>query len=237
MNNAARYSFFGPALCLLVLLFPSVARPQQPATNSPAAAAPAPDSPDVAKIKQAVHEMQAHEFDAALTTLNEAIELNPKNQVSYFLRASIFASRNLWPAAEKDLLVAESITPDDVDIEMFLGDVFLMEKKYNDSRMRFASLTRDSNRGDLASYKVFVCDVLAGNNDVAAKELAAFDHLPSMPSSYYAHATSSLVNKKTEDGRRWLDSAAVLYGPAVTAPYAQCLRGLGYLPLPPKPNP
>ena len=180
--------------------------------------------------------MQAHKFDDALNTLSEAIELNPKNQLPYFLRASIFASRNVWPAAEKDLLVAESITPQDVDIEMFLGDVFLMEKKYDDARTRFASLTSDANRGDLATYKVFVCDVLGGHTDAAAKELDTFDHLPSKPSCYYAHATSSLINGKTADGHRWLDSAAVLYGSAVTTPYVQCLKSLGYLP-PSKPNP
>ena len=236
MKTGPRFSLLGPVVCLLALPFLPVASAQQPPANSPVAA-PAPDSPDLAKIKQAVHQMQARKFDDALTTLNEAIELNPKNQVPYFLRASIFASRNIWPAAEKDLLVAESITPQDVDIEMFLGDVFLMEKKYDDARTRFAALTNDSNRGDLATYKVFVCDVLGGHSVAAAKELDTFDHLPAKPSCYYAHATSSLVNGKTADGRRWLDSAAVLYGPAVTAPYAQCLRGLGYLPLPPKPNP
>jgi Tfp pilus assembly protein PilF len=239
MKSAVRFSRLGWIVVLLAFLALPTTRAEESATNAPAPAetAASPASPDRVQIQRAVRQMQAHKLDDALNTLNEAIELNPKNQVSYFLRASIFASRNHWPAAEKDLLVAESITPADVDIEMFLGDVYLMEKNYDAARTRFAALTKDSNRGDLATYKVFVCDVLGGHDDIAAKELDTFDHSPSKPSCYYAHATASLANKKTEEGRRWLDSAAVLYGPAVTAPYAQCLRGLGYLPLPPKPKP
>ncbi len=86
--------------------------------------------------------------------------------------------------------------------------------------------------GDLAAYKVFLCDLLGGHEAVARKELDAFNDIAAKPSYFFSNAAWSLVHRNVEDARSWLNSAANVYPSAKIAYYATCLRDLGYLPLP-----
>jgi Tfp pilus assembly protein PilF len=210
--------------------------PILPASNETPTVLPAKEAvtPDTALIQHAVRAMQARNFDEAMKLLHDATSVNAKNQVPYFLRASILASRNDWPSAEKELLVAEAISVNDVDIEMFLGDVFFMEKKYDEARKRFAGLTHDKNRGDIALFKAYLCDILAGRNALAAKEIPIFDQHQERPSYFYAHAATDLAAQNRAEATGWLHTAAKTFGGPVIAPYLQPLSICGLMPAVPK---
>ena len=55
------------------------------------------------------------------------------------------------------------------------AQIKFMQKKYDEARPGFTALTQDPNIGDLAAYKVFLCDLLAGHEDAASRELNVFN--------------------------------------------------------------
>jgi hypothetical protein len=115
-----------------------------------------------------------------------------------------------------------------------LNEIVFMQKKYEDARPGFVSLEKDIIWGDLATYKVFLCDLFGGHEEAAQSELASFDKASDEPSYYYANAAWFLFQKRPDDARPWLDSAAGIYAPEKGSLYTSSLEELGYLPLPPK---
>jgi hypothetical protein len=89
--------------------------------------------------------------------------------------------------------------------------------------------------GDFATYKVFLCDLFAGHEDVAKAELDAFNKKGEGAGYYFANAAWALYHKDIEKGRYWLEYAASIYesvNPKKFTNYGESLRYFGYLPLP-----
>ena len=116
-----------------------------------------------------------------------------------------------------------------------LAEIEFRQKEYDAARPGFATLTQDSTMGDLAAYKVFLCDLFGGHEHVAASELDAFNQVGSNASYYFTNIAWSFYHQKTEDARSWVMSARRIYPPNKFSLYAASLRDLGYLPLPPPP--
>jgi hypothetical protein len=216
-----------------------------PATNAPAAdAAPAPLTPDQVQAKAVAEQARAilkliqdKNLDAALDKLNAAIKQYPKVGGFYSLRGSIYSDKSQWPQSEQDFQMAHQLEPDNIVVKFNLAEIKFMQKQYDAARPGFVALQSDPDMGDLASYKVFLCDLFGGHEDVAKGELDAFNKAGSKPSYYFGNAAWDLFNKNIEDARSWLVSASNIYAPQKNEYYASSLRTLKYLPLPPPPPP
>jgi tetratricopeptide (TPR) repeat protein len=190
-------------------------------------------------LQQAFQLLEQKQFDAALDKVNVALQAAPKNEDAYGLRGNIYAEKKLWDQAEKDYQTGLQIDGKNVQIKFNLAEIQFMQKKYDDARPGFAALEQNSNMGDLATYKVFLCDLFGGHEDVSAKELDeldAFNQVGRNASYYFGNAAWSLYHQKTEDARSWLTSAANIYAPNKFRLYAASLIDLGYMPLPPPPQ-
>jgi Tfp pilus assembly protein PilF len=233
-------------LCASALLLSSPGRAQQLATNAPSSTAAAPakaasptlTSPaDAAKsmIADAIQKMNANDVDGALNDLNQALKLNPNISDAYFLRASIYYQKKLWPQAENDFEAAARLTPSNTVLKFNVAETKFVQKQYDAARSGFVALEKDPEMGDFASYKVFLCDLFGGHEDVAKKELDVFNDTMGNPSYYYANAAWSLVHKNIDDAHSWLLSASHIYPPQKNGLYSQSLEDLGYLPPPQAP--
>ena len=200
----------------------------------PSAAAPNQASASAAfLLHEAVELMQQKQFDAAIEKVNAAVQAEPDNVDCYGLRGGIYAQQKQWDKANKDYLQVLQIDPSNTQAKFNMSEILFMQKNYDKARTGFNGLEKDRNLGDLATYKVFLCDLLAGHEDVATKELADMDQVDSGPSFYFAKAAWALVHKNTDDARTWLVSAAGIYNQAKFKLYAASLFDLGYLPMPP----
>ena len=177
--------------------------------------------------------MEQKQFDAALEKANAAIEAAPQNAGALGLRGSIYAEKKQWDPAKKDYEAALKLDPTNVQMKFNLAELDFMQKNYDDARSGFVALQGDPNMGDLAAYKVFLCDLFGFNEKIASSELDAFNQVGSNPSYYFANAAWSLYHHKTEEARNWLLSAAKIYEPPKFRQYAASLIALGYMPLPP----
>jgi len=216
------------------------------ATTSPATPTPMVDLPPVSSsanppsasqvpvlLSQGLQFLEQKRLDDALAKANAAIQAAPQDSDGYELRATIYLEKKLWDQASKDYQTALQFDGKNVLVRFNLADIQFMQKRYAAARPGFVAVEQDPDMGDIASYKVFLCDLLGGQEDVAAKELDAFNQVGSNASYYFANAAWSLYHHKTEDGRGWLTSATNIYPPEKCRFYAISLVNLGYLPLPP----
>jgi Tfp pilus assembly protein PilF len=212
----------------------SIAAPMIPPPTSSSHDQP-PAGPVALLLSQAFQLSEQNQPDAALDKVNAAIQAAPQNPAAYGLRGNIYAEKKLWYQAGKDFQSALQLDGKNTQVKFNLAEIDFMQQKYEDSRHGFVVLKQDPDMGDLATYKVFLCDLFGARDEVAANELDAFNQVGSNASYYFANAAWSLVHHKTEDARRWLTSAANIYAPNKFKLYATSLVALGYMPLPPPP--
>lgn len=173
--------------------------------------------------------------DEALATVNAILDKDPKNINAYILRGAIYSQKQVWDQAEKDYQTALQMAPKNDGIRYDLADLKFKQKQFDDARLAFTPLqaNHDPEVSDLIKYKIYLCDLLGGHDDVASKELDVFNQAGSNPSYYFGNAAWSLVHKKTEEARGWLVSASHIYPERKQSLYTSILKDMGYLPLPP----
>ncbi len=228
------------AFCGLALLLSPVAAHAQAApgaTNAPAATAPkAPDvkvDPHSQALGEAMARMDANDVDGAIAKLTVAIQTNPKDSIPFVLRASAYCQKKMWAEAQADFKSAAQLDPTNAVIQFNIVEVQFMQKHYDAARAGYAAIVKDPEMGDLAAYKVFLCDLLAGHEALAQKERDAFDSVNSRPSYYFSRAAWDLYHKNNDGARSWLTSVANIFPSAKITYYALPLKDLGWLPIPP----
>jgi len=184
-------------------------------------------------LRESYQDLMKRQLEPALNEVNEVIQHNSQNKQAFVLRGAIYAAQKQWDRADYDYEVALVIDPENVILKFDLADLKFMQKKYDDARSGFVEIQSDKDIGDFAAYKVFLCDLLGAHEDVAAKELEAFDQVGGNPSYYFANAAWDLVHNKNEDAAGWLKSAGYIYAnsPQKFTRYTSSLTSLGYLPL------
>jgi tetratricopeptide (TPR) repeat protein len=172
------------------------------------------------------------DLDGAIAKASDSLQRNPGELKTLVLRGDLYAKKRMWPEAQSDFQAALKIDQENAYAKFDLAEIKLMQKQFADARPGFRDLVYDPNLGDLAAYKVFLCDLFGGNKDDAEQQLRAFDKIGGNPSYYYANAAWMLYNKKPDDARSWLDSAARIYSSEKNHTYLSTLDELGYLPPP-----
>ncbi len=211
-----------------------LSRAQSEPTANPAPAA-SPADANLQALRDAYQLQVDNKLDDAIAKISGVIKADPKNLTAYVLRASVYVQKKQWDLAEQDFQAAAQVDPNNLTVKFNLANIKFVQKQYDMARPGFVELANDPDVGDLAAFKIFLCDLFGAHDDAAAKELAAFNDVGSKPSYYFANAAWALFHKKTEDARGWLASAANIYAPQKNSLYASSLVDLGYLPLPPPP--
>jgi tetratricopeptide (TPR) repeat protein len=216
------------------------AQTNQALVAPPATNASGPSQADLATMspfQQAVALTRQERYDEALMKINAILQADPKNFDALNLRGYVYSKQKSLDLAEKDFETMLQLEPKSVPAQFNVNEIKFMRKDYDGARPGFLSLVNDADWGDLAAYKVFLCDLLAGQVDASKKELDVFNQTGANPSFYYGNAAWELYNKRPEAARPWLASAAKIYYPTKQENYLSSLKDLGYLPLPPMPTP
>ncbi len=213
---------------------PSAAAPFALAPAMPAISPVAPSAPPPAAVADPSHPLsKAEQLQADLAAVGARIAINPKDAEAYGIRGNLLASKRDWEGAERDFQTMVTLNPESTKAKFNLAEMIFMQKKYDVAKAGFVPLEQDSDFGDLAAYKAFLCDLFGGQMDAAAKELDAFNQVGSNASYYFANVAWSINHRKADDARDWLRSAAHIYPPEKFKLYATTLFQMGYLPLPP----
>ena len=193
---------------LVLMLIPVCPCPaaDAPATNSTEPAPP--NTADTAQdlIGKSTQHMADGDLDQAASEATMAIQLDPKNPSAYELRGSIYIEKKIWDRAERDYAKADQISPDSA-YKYKLGEIKFLQKAYGDARYRFALLQKDPRLGDLATFKVFLCDLLGGHESIAVQDLAAIDRGAKNPSYYFSHFTWGLYHHQRAESNAYVAAA------------------------------
>jgi Tfp pilus assembly protein PilF len=224
---------------VLLLAFAPLARAQQ-VTKGPDSvevdpAAEARNAATVEILRQANQMLGHGDTDGALAKLNSVILSDPRSLDAYVLRGAIYSKKKMWDKALADFEAAHLINPHSLIVMFNIAEVDFSQNKYDSARPGFLALSSDTTTdiGDLAAYKVFLCDLFGGHEDAAKKELDAFNEVGSHASYYFSNAAWALYHHQVEDARSWLGSAIRIYSPQKVGFYATSLSDKGYLPVPP----
>ena len=217
---------------------PEIPPPNDFANNPPLGPIPAPPSPpEVVRPKPPPpppvdHELEAAKQkrrDAEMEKANAALKKNPSNVIAHADRGNIFAEEHQWAQAEKEFRSALAIDARNVGVKFDLAELEFAQKKYDEARPLFAALEQDRNLGDLAAYEVYLCDLFGGHEDIALKQLEAFNKAGLNASYYFANLAWALYHQNTAQAHDWMISAEKIYPRRKFDLYANNLVILGYL--------
>jgi Tfp pilus assembly protein PilF len=172
-----------------------------------------------------------------LTNLSDEIARNPTDPIPLIRRGNIYGEEKMWNEARNDYQKALTLDPQLMAPRLDLAELQLRQKQYDQARSSFAALVKDKDFGDLASYKVFLCDLLACHEAVASQELAVFDGAGENPSYYFGNVAWDVVHKDIDGARGYLRSGLRIYNRGKVNLYLCNLAELGYLPLPARKGP
>ncbi len=208
---------------------------QAPAAPAPSPAPVATSDASTTQLREALQLMQNGQLDEALAKVNAVIQSAPNSPDGYGLRGTIYSKKKMWTQSTQDFQKVLALTPNSVPARFNLAELNFMQKLYDQARPGFLDLETDADLGDLATYKVFLCDLYGGHDAIAKQEFDAFNDKGTGASYYFGNAAWFLYHHQTEDARGWLVSASHIFAPAKLNLYSSSLIDLGYLPLPPAP--
>jgi len=203
------------------------------ATNAAAQAeAQMKADPAYPSIQEALQSLKNNDLRTAAVDLADGLQLNPHSVPAHKLLGSLYAAKRLLPEAEEQFTIAEKDAPDDISIKFFLADIKMAEGDYAAARAIYSAVEKTPGEEDFTAYKVFLCDLMANQQDMATQELAAFKTDKPAPSYYFANAAWCVTQHDSPTAKKWLDTAATTFPAAQNAPYAQAMQNIGFIPLP-----
>lgn len=226
-----------PLLLLFVASAPALAQEVMKSTPSPSPQLQAEAQQLVDLLRDANAALAHGDTATALVKVNAVLQADPRSLAGYVMRGAIYSQLKQWDKAQGDYEAANLINPHSPIVQFNLAEVHFAQKQYDAARPGFVELEANNKTdiGDLATYKVFLCDLFGGHQDAAARDLESIDDVGANPSYYFAHAAWSLYHQKPEEARGWLKSANDIYSAQKNGFYASSLFEMGYLPLPPPP--
>jgi len=176
---------------------------------------------------------QQGKYKEALAKANAAVEADPQHITPYIIRGHIYSEMSELDKADADFQTILQIDPGNFPAQFNRCEIKLSKKDYDTARQGFFTLEKNPDWGDLAKYKVFVCDLFGGHEIAAESELETFKKEETHASYFFANATWSFYHKQPQEAQGWLDSARHIYPRKTYYFYSATLVDNGYIaPLP-----
>jgi Tfp pilus assembly protein PilF len=213
---------------------PAPAKPPPPTVSAPIPTMTPAEIANRQALVEANQMIRVNDYDGAMGKVNQVIQSDPRDINAYLVRGQIYSHLKQPDKEANDFQSAHLIDPTNPVANFDLAESKFGQKSYDAARIGFADLAQDPTTfiGDLAAFKVFLCDMVGGHPDQAQKELDNFNKIGRRASYYYANATWSVAHKNYDDARGWLASAGHIYAPQKNSLYLRSMHDVGFLPLP-----
>jgi tetratricopeptide (TPR) repeat protein len=166
-----------------------------------------------------------------LEQLNAYVIKHPESVAGYVARGNVYSTQKKFDLAQQDYKKAQEIDGNNSEVKFDLAENDFRQKNYDAARPGFVALQSDIILGDLAAYKVYLCDLFGGHEEQAAKELDAFNQVADNASYYFANIASCVYRGQKEEAKPWIFAAGKIYSRNKMLQYSYSLLDLGYLPL------
>ncbi len=169
------------------------------------------------------------DLDAALKYLALADEAKPGQANNANLRGAIYTRQRDWPKAEASFREALKLQPDLPMAQFNLGEVLFLNNNYVDAREKFQIFLNSQPNNDLGLFKIYLCDLLGGNNRKAVDFLSTLQPNPNSPLYYFSKAADAFYRQDKASAMEFVGSAYRIYPADANSTFADSLVEKGYL--------
>lgn len=181
-------------------------------------------------ILRANHLLEEGDAETALELIRGAVSRQPTNVTALELMAEAGQSSGRWQEAEFALKTALELQPDDIGLNLRLGELYLEMDNASASRDIFRRLTEQFPRSDRAWAALGLLEARLGNYDQAETALTrALSENPLLAEVQLALGELLLRNHQVDQALQALSAASNLMpgDPAVQGRTGQALLALG----------
>lgn len=196
---------------------------------SPAPSAEDPEEKYKVAYVRSAQAFARNDLEGALKYLDTADQAKPNQANNANLRGAIYTRQRDWVKAEAAFRESLRLQPDMPMAQFNLGEVLFLNDKYAEARERFQIFLNSQPKNDLGSYKIYLCDLLGGNQAKANEFLNQLQPSPNSPLYYFSKAAEAFAKQDKTAGMEFVSSAYRIYPPDANATFADSLVEKGYL--------
>lgn len=227
-----RVHFFMLALCLLLVGCGNKSKTPSPLGGAPTQTDDLPTDPEEKYKVTYVRAAQAfsrNDLQNSIKFLDLADQAKPGQANTANLRGAIYTRQRDWPKAQAAFEEALKLQPDLPMAQFNLGEVLFLNNKYPEARQRFQTFLNSQPKNDLGLYKIYLCDLLGGDQAKAGDFLNSLQPSPVSPIYYFSKAAEAFVRGDKVAAMEFVGSAYRIYPPDANATFADSLVEKGYL--------
>ncbi len=174
-------------------------------------------------------DLRAKRLDAALTHIEEAALVRPKDPVILNTKGAILIEMRRFPEARAVLEQAVAADPASFAATYNLGEILTLEKKYAEAAAHFQNLETRFGDVPLLRFKIYLSLRLAGDPTAAHEKLLTLSYPGDGAAWYFAHAVDQLDRNRRAEARRLIAAAEAIH-PQDSETYHQTLKDADLLP-------
>ena len=178
---------------------------------------------------RAAQAFSRNDLENAIKFLEMAEQAKPGQANTANLRGAIYTRQRDWPKAQAAFEEALKLQPDLPMAQFNLGEVLFLNSKYKEARERFQIFLNSQPKNDLGLFKIYLCDLLGGEQAKAGEFLSSLQPNPSSPIYYFSKAAEAFVKGDKAVAMEFVGSAYRIYPPDANATFADSLVEKGYL--------
>jgi len=183
------------------------------------------------RYAEATAALKEKNYDLALQKINEAEADTPGKIPTLELRGTIYTEQEKYDLAIRDFQAILAQYPDYPGALYNRGEVYFLKKEFPKSKEFFRKYLQlqGQERNALVRYKVFLCDLMAGNTGAVEAFLAKLKPTITHPLEYYCRAAVAYHGGDQAGGDDLLSSAFNIYPDALNLLFARSLENLGFI--------
>ena len=178
---------------------------------------------------KAAQSFSRNDLEGALAALDLSDQVKPDQAGNANLRGAIYTRKRDWAKAEEAFRRALKLQPDLPMAQFNLGEVLFLNNKYSDAREKFQIFLNSQPSNDLGIYKIYLCDLLGGNDAKANSFLNSLQPSPNSPIYYFSKAADAFHRGDKAAATEFVTSAYRIYPPDANSTFADSLVEKGYL--------
>jgi len=210
LRNGRRSGIFGrlKKIFLALLLLAALA-----AVTRAQGIAPGMSKEARATIQSALADFDRKKYDDALAKLLELEKKSPDDAFVMNLVGAAYTKKKDYDTAKSYFDRAVEKEPGFFAAKFNLGELLFLQKKYPEALGFFRSMLDQVPGNELLQFKVFLCEMLTGNDAGAKAMLSKIKYPGDTPAWYYAQAAWETKSGNKKKAIQYLTGAKYIFGP------------------------
>ncbi len=165
-----------------------------------------------ALIQEALADLAARKYDAALAKLQKAAQTPPDDPFVMNLLGAAYTKKKDYQTARDCFEKALAKQPDFFPAKFNVGELLFLQRRYADARDYFKKMQTPDRRNELLQFKIFLCELQLGDKDAAARTMKGIKYPGDTPAWYYAQAAWESKGNNNKKALEYITAAKNVFG-------------------------